>query len=1425
MIENKFDNRLFFRGQMNLDTSPELVENGFYGKGYNIRPYNPETGSVGTITQENGNAIVSYTFSGVNAGGFVRCVGSKLDLKRNGVYWLVYGQNNGSDQYAYVLYYSYETDDITTVYSGINALELTSTAQVDNIDIIYDDEIGDTLFWTDTTTEPKELNVTAGINRFNNYTDKITSFLVGEIAFADSINGSENVFLYIPVRCRVATNTFPSYNYATGLLNSASWTIINPNECYTPFLIPSLFYRKPTTPYFSPNATFVYETGTPDNTGAAANLRRKSYQFRYQYVYAWGQVSEWSPISEAVFSQEITSGIFANGITSVNGFYPVPKSVKVKIPISVLRAAGTSVDDVNFFPHAMISGVNVALREVSNALAPGDWYKWDAIPFEELYKYSVDATQISAGFPVLDSPGTYFYNWDTFGFHQNAEISRVIHITAEYDGSQTLIPVDIAETSENYFRVGKRVKTQTIVDNRIIDGGVTDGINVTKAVADSWNNNIQVTPRAFDVNISVDPQLTAINNWTPAATFTSITVNDTVATVRFDLTGALGNYNQYFQYGFTVNFTIVWRLFPLGQPITSIFTAFVSGQSQGIPTEFASFEAFLENAISDAFADFMNPANAIRITSIAVNNATGQLTFIVTINASFSPTAIINSVLFATIPTQTFQIFTGDGYLPERTWKNHSTQQIGVAFSDETGRLSQIVTSDWGAADIGHFIDNDLSPVKFKLQVSNLANVIVPEDARVAHIVRKISPSYSNFIQCCLSQQNTVEESWNYDRSYAIGFVNLEVDEPQVGILSNTAKLYLTLNAANGGDGFAYESVFRTQILDFNPQQGDVLRFLYRMNSSGVIVQRYDSTFNVIDYNSQWNTVVIDYDDVVKNEPSLATFLVDNEPSAGQFRILFEIIKKPTVSEQELYWEIAAQLSCSNGVIDVNPDRDSLFLYGDTYLKLRGYCVDYILTGNSPNTSIFQNFILQDKSYSDFFTSANTGIGRPNQYAPNFTRGGKIYSETERDNIIRYSENSIQNTNVRRYATVYSANLAEQDNIFGRIELLDGEGDKLNIFQEDKTSYRFVGRGIVTELDGSQRAIATQSQVLSEPMYSPFSGGISQDSASFAKSGYRSYFTDRKRGMVYRNSMDGLTPISEVGMSGEFKKIFRDIRNSFTTPIIRGIVDGRVDEYILSLTYSKVVQAVVTSASFINFTLSKPSGGVLYNAFADDDIILIDPLSVGKYKPQPFIVLGNEFEGSITVSQKPGGPNPPQIGSIIRVEYPVNVTLIYSERTGGWTTYLSYTAEWLSSGIQSYSTFFNGQMYLHDIGNTNYNTFHGIEQDSYVDVISNVDPTQTKYFLTMGADTNSSTISVGEGGVTTSLDQVSFIPNADFKNREGTMWAAFYGNGTGTQVLNGDRLMGRWLKARINFGATEINEELLKLFSVTFNSKNSGFSV
>ena len=108
----------------------------------------------------------------------------------------------------------------------------------------------------------------------------------------------------------------------------------------------------------------------------------------------------------------------------------------------------------------------------------------------------------------------------------------------------------------------------------------------------------------------------------------------------------------------------------------------------------------------------------------------------------------------------------------------------------------------------------------------------------------------------------------------------------------------------------------------------------------------------------------------------------------------------------------------------------------------------------------------------------------------------------------------------------------------------------------------------------------------------PFVGdyGISKNPESLAWDQYRLYFTDKQRGAVLRLSMDGLTPISNVGMKTWFRN------NLKTSDKATGTFDKINGEYNLTLTGDIMTDTTVSfnegSKGWVSFKSFIPEAGV-----------------------------------------------------------------------------------------------------------------------------------------------------------------------------------------------------------------------------------------
>ena len=125
--------------------------------------------------------------------------------------------------------------------------------------------------------------------------------------------------------------------------------------------------------------------------------------------------------------------------------------------------------------------------------------------------------------------------------------------------------------------------------------------------------------------------------------------------------------------------------------------------------------------------------------------------------------------------------------------------------------------------------------------------------------------------------------------------------------------------------------------------------------------------------------------------------------------------------------------------------------------------------------------------------------------------------------------------------------------------------------------------------DGSTNVTASD-RVLGQAV--PYVGdyGISNNPESLAFDQYRMYFTDKQRGAVLRLSRDGLTPISNIGMSNWFRDHLKKSK------LVVGSFDKVNGEYNMSIDFEDVYQLDSTTISFNE----QSKGWVSFKAFVQE---------------------------------------------------------------------------------------------------------------------------------------------------------------------------------------------------------------------------------
>ena len=207
--------------------------------------------------------------------------------------------------------------------------------------------------------------------------------------------------------------------------------------------------------------------------------------------------------------------------------------------------------------------------------------------------------------------------------------------------------------------------------------------------------------------------------------------------------------------------------------------------------------------------------------------------------------------------------------------------------------------------------------------------------------------------------------------------------------------------------------------------------------------------------------------------------------------------------------------------------------------------IEYIIINTADTSSIghglpwyncfsFGNGIESDRIRDDFNAMtlsngvrANITLNRP--YSEEHRKNGLIYSG------IYNSTSGVNNLNQFIMAEKITKDL---NPTYGSIQKLFSRRVSLIAFCEDRVVGITANKNSLYNADGNPQLVSSNA-VLGDA--NPFVGdyGISQNPESFAKDSYRAYFTDKQRGAVLRLSMDGLTPISQSGMSNWFKNEFR----------------------------------------------------------------------------------------------------------------------------------------------------------------------------------------------------------------------------------------------------------------------------------------------
>jgi hypothetical protein len=220
----------------------------------------------------------------------------------------------------------------------------------------------------------------------------------------------------------------------------------------------------------------------------------------------------------------------------------------------------------------------------------------------------------------------------------------------------------------------------------------------------------------------------------------------------------------------------------------------------------------------------------------------------------------------------------------------------------------------------------------------------------------------------------------------------------------------------------------------------------------------------------------------------------------------------------------------------------------------------------------------------------------------------------------------------------------------GSIQKLYAEDTNLVIFQEAKVSRALIDKDAIYSAEGG--GTVTSSNLVIGAIQ-PYSGnfGISTNPESFAVYGYRKYFTDKNRNSVLRLSMDGITEISNYGMTDYFRDQFGILNTVYGSGKIVGGYDIYTKQYVLSLQQSK--QSIATPP------VVNPSP--LSTNLSFDERVLGFP-SFFSYQPDQILSLQSNYytfkDGSLFLHYNQAVPR----NNFYGVQYDSSITFVFNPK-------------------------------------------------------------------------------------------------------------------------------------------------------------------
>ena len=394
--------------------------------------------------------------------------------------------------------------------------------------------------------------------------------------------------------------------------------------------------------------------------------------------------------------------------------------------------------------------------------------------------------------------------------------------------------------------------------------------------------------------------------------------------------------------------------------------------------------------------------------------------------------------------------------------------------------------------------------------------------------------------------------------------------------------------------------------------------------------------------------------------------------------------------------------------------------------------------GDSENSNYdeVENWFIEEARYQGGYNDVSTDYGakaylKEDNNAQEYRPNALIYSG------VYNSRTGLNDTNV---FSVGEAITKAADPHKGSVQKLYAEDTNLIIFQEDKVNRALIDKDqIYTSESGTQTL--PQGTVIGQ--ITPYRGefGISKNPESFAVYGFRKYFADKDRGSILRLSHDGMTEISEYGMSNFFRDQLKNIselqqpidivkasNGQFSAPSNPPILPDPKWVQLQTTPNADVetgAALIVAGIEYPIYVTAKEANYIYltshYNDNTNNPITNGTVITFRTYKKDKIQGAWDIYDRNYLVS----------IQQEVQDDYH---TLSFDEGVLGWPTFYSYRPGEMFSLKNTFFTTNSGEVYQHyfEGGGNNRNNFYGVTSKSSITFVFNPQPNVSKNFLTVG---------------------------------------------------------------------------------------------